>query len=112
MEAHECNKISAGVPVEFGIKDCFIMAFPDGPANCRKTEVISSLPVRQPFPNPLLILFTISRGIFCSKALPDQSPNAFGHQTLKKEMVDCFWLVTKFTGWIPRPSSPDHVVFG
>ena len=46
MEAHECNKISAGVPVGFGIKDCFIVAFPDGPANYRRTEVIDGLSVR------------------------------------------------------------------
>jgi len=89
------------VPDKFGIKDCFIVAFPIGPASCRKAKVIDILSARQPFPNPLFILLTISRGIVCSKALPNQSPDAFGHRVLKKEMVDCFQSLLEKATLVP-----------
>ena len=72
------------------IKHRFVSTFPNRPTNGRKTEMMNSLPIRQPSTNPFLILCTISRCWNRAKKVTNYSPHAFDHRALEEEVVNGF----------------------
>ena len=94
----------------FFVKDRFISSFPNCLAKSSKAKMIKHTPIGHPFIHPSFVLFTIIRYVGGLKAMSNQTLNASGHRTLKKQVINSLHLFTKSARGITQLVSLHHII--